>query len=147
MKNKFFFVLLATVMVLSMGIAAIELNRLDLESEYSVWSLNGSTKDTCSGVTDSSEAIACSGELIYYGYTGFKTTVEAEEECQRMSTSVSVYIEDRQDWYPIDSTIEYGVSSTYAAGQYGNGTEPSSGSHSVRDYYGGSWSGSTSFSY
>lgn len=144
MIKKMLVALLAISMVLPVNVAAAGFTRVELDPSYSPWSLNGSTKDSCEGTT-SKDGVSCVGELIYYGYTGYKTTTETSEACHTLTATV--YAENIGVWYEIDTDTQNGVDSVYAAGQYGDGTEASQGYHYVKDYSGGTWSGHTCFSY
>lgn len=133
--KKVFALFLLVIMVLSISVSALD---------ATTRSINATVKDRCSDYT-SIASVYCYGELIYYGHTGYCATTDTYEECR--SVTATVYVYDNGVPVTVASDTQNNASSADASGQYENGGLNSAGYHYVVDYSGGTWRGSTAFSY
>ncbi len=133
---------LALVMIMTISISAFELQRYAVDPIAIALS---SLKDSVSGVTSSNLAVSCTGELEYYGYTGYSTSTTAAVTCNNVYAKVAVYDDDLGWWVVVDTDDVSYTTSAYAADQYGDGTEPSRGYHYIKDNNNGTWGSKTSY--
>ena len=133
-----------TLMVTPISVSAVTLSRAEIDPFFAARGVMSTIKDTVSGKT-SSKKIGCTGNLVYYGSTGYSAETETEAACT--TVKAIIYVDDSGAWAELDSDTQSNATSADAAGQYGTGTEDSQGYHYAKDSSGGTWYDYTSFSY